>query len=402
MNGKRMHSERLTREGYHFVFMLGFVMMGAVLRDVNLLVVLGGVLMAIVVLQWRLCGQMLHGLRVERRIPDRLVAREVWTAQLTISNTRRFLASWWLVMEDKVIQLSRKSTPTHASHHMRLAAPHLQARGRLTLAYTGRCDRRGRVRLGPVVLSTRFPFGLMVGKETDGETVECLVHPAQGRLRPAWRELFQRRWHGTRRHRVQAGASDGEFFGLRSYQPGDSLRWIHWRTSARNNEIVVRQFEREDAFQANLLLDLWVPDAGWNPRESIEPAEDQVDHAIELVACLIRSLLASSQACVSLAVCGDSNWSAMRLQSRNQILGLMDALSLSQPGSSPNLQRGLADLERSLRGSPHVLVISTRAKPHGQPPFPKLLNLRWLNVSAGEADRFFQRSGMSTQQATAF
>jgi uncharacterized protein (DUF58 family) len=37
--------------------------------------------------------------------------------------------------------------------------------------------------------------------------------------------------------------SGTELFGVREYRPGDSLRRIHWRLSARQGELVVREFE---------------------------------------------------------------------------------------------------------------------------------------------------------------
>jgi len=37
--------------------------------------------------------------------------------------------------------------------------------------------------------------------------------------------------------------SGTELFGVREYRPGDSLRRIHWRSSARHGKLVVREFE---------------------------------------------------------------------------------------------------------------------------------------------------------------
>src|SRR5208283_4972842 len=47
----------------------------------------------------------------------------------------------------------------------------------------------------------------------------------------------------------------------RPWQRGDSRRWIHWRTSARTGQVMVRQFEQPHSRDAAIVLDLWQPPA---------------------------------------------------------------------------------------------------------------------------------------------
>lgn len=51
----------------------------------------------------------------------------------------------------------------------------------------------------------------------------------------------------------------GETFGVREYRPGDPLRRIHWRSSARRGELVVREMEPPGLRVAGLLLDATPP-----------------------------------------------------------------------------------------------------------------------------------------------
>ena len=48
-------------------------------------------------------------------------------------------------------------------------------------------------------------------------------------------------------------AAQTDFHGLRTFQPADSPRWIHWRTSARRGELMVKEFEETPT--DNLILD---------------------------------------------------------------------------------------------------------------------------------------------------
>jgi uncharacterized protein DUF58 len=49
--------------------------------------------------------------------------------------------------------------------------------------------------------------------------------------------------------------SGNELFGIREYRPGDSLRRIHWRSSARHGELVVREYEPPGMRTVSILVD---------------------------------------------------------------------------------------------------------------------------------------------------
>jgi hypothetical protein len=99
------------------------------------------------------------------------------------------------------------------------------------------------VRRGPIsamswTVSAGDPLGLFVGRKRypDAETALVL---------PRFTSLSNRRQ--VRELEAVAAApragSGTELFGVREYRPGDSLRRIHWRSSARHGVLVVREFE---------------------------------------------------------------------------------------------------------------------------------------------------------------
>jgi uncharacterized protein (DUF58 family) len=135
-------------------------------------------------------------------------------------------------------------------------------------------------------VSTRFPFGLFRYSFTCDTSATLTVLPRLGRLTQSWRALRHESFAGNERREHRPGI-DGDFYGLRPWQRGDSRRWIHWRTTARTGEVMVRQFEQPQSRDAAIVLDLWrpaVPDA-----RQLEDIELAVSFAATLAAELCRT-----------------------------------------------------------------------------------------------------------------
>src|SRR5204863_4021232 len=85
---------------------------------------------------------------------------------------------------------------------------------------------------------------------------EIIVLPRLGRLHRGRLRRFLARSSLTvsrsLQHPRRHPSAQAEFHGLRAFRSGDSPRWIHWRTSARCGELMVREFE--DVPSDNLIL----------------------------------------------------------------------------------------------------------------------------------------------------
>jgi uncharacterized protein (DUF58 family) len=133
--------------------------------------------------------------------------------------------------------------------------------------------QRGRYRVGPLKITTRFPFGLFRGTVTVDRVDTLTVYPRVGRLTAAWRSRHRESHEGTQRRKQGHARMSGDFYGVREWQSGDSRRWIHWRSSARHQTLVVRQFEQQRHRDVAVLLDLWEPEMPKTAdRENVELA----------------------------------------------------------------------------------------------------------------------------------
>ncbi|MEH0930947.1 DUF58 domain-containing protein [Micromonospora sp. CPCC 205558] len=165
-------------------------------------------------------------LTVTRRAdPDRVARGEPASMTLTVRNTGR-LRPANLLAEDRC---GERTVPV----------PVLRLRpGRDTeVRYDVPTDRRGVVPVGPLRVTRRDPLGLVALARPYGATVPVWVHP---RIHPLTAVP-------TGAGRSLDGRVDGvphgsiTFDSLREYVVGDELRRVHWRTSARVGELMVRE-----------------------------------------------------------------------------------------------------------------------------------------------------------------
>lgn len=109
--------------------------------------------------------------------------------------------------------------------------------------------RRGWLPLGRVMLETRFPLGLFRAWSYVEPECRCLVYPRPDKS-PLPALAPSREAGGARQ---QAQGSD-DFSGLRGYQPSDSPRHVAWKSAARSERLLTKQFAGEA--QAELWLDM--------------------------------------------------------------------------------------------------------------------------------------------------
>jgi uncharacterized protein (DUF58 family) len=101
-------------------------------------------------------------------------------------------------------------------------------------------NRRAVIVAGPAVSVRGDQLGLLRRTVRWTEPVELFVHPRTSRLRPSAAGLV-RDLEGEVTKTITN--NDISFHALRAYEPGDALRNVHWRTSARTGQLMVRQYE---------------------------------------------------------------------------------------------------------------------------------------------------------------
>jgi uncharacterized protein (DUF58 family) len=122
-------------------------------------------------------------------------------------------------------------------------------------AYRFPTDRRGRFEIGPLRATLTDPFGLVSTSRRLLGTEQVIVYPRVHDVVPPpdIGGLDLDRDHPAVRARVE---SSGDFMTLREYAPGDDLRHVHWRSTARRGHLMMRQNETRRRAPVLLMLDV--------------------------------------------------------------------------------------------------------------------------------------------------
>ncbi len=172
--------------------------------------------------------------------------------------------------------------PVDDDHVARVVTAPLDPGKVVHAAYALPTERRGLRRVGPLHLTLTDAFGLVRVETPVAPAVELTVWPRIDDVLALPAAAGDSLLTGTGHIDLQTSVGE-EFSTLRTYVPGDDLRRVHWPTSARRDELMVRQDELPWERRATLVLD--VRSAAHNP-ETFERAVSAA--ASILLACAAR------------------------------------------------------------------------------------------------------------------
>jgi len=154
---------------------------------------------------------------------------------------RAWLPKLWLEVVDE------SNLPGHRASHV---VPSLGGRSSYQWQARTQCQTRGEFRLGPMTVSSGDPFGLFMSQRRLEATSRVLVYPSTVHLNHI--ELPMGMLSGGEAQRRRSHYVTTNAAGVRDYVPGDSFNRIHWRSSARKDRLIVKEFEIDP------LVDIWL------------------------------------------------------------------------------------------------------------------------------------------------
>lgn len=343
----------ICREGWYFLVILGFLLAGALLRQINLLILLFGALFALLLVHFRQGKRSLQDVQARRRLPRTVRAGEPFTTHWTLNLDRKHGAAWSLVIRDTWHDDLGRGLKEQESLTF---CECVSAGSNSVVPCEGSIRDRGQYRVGPAEVSTRFPLGLIRFRKTLPGVSTLVVLPRLGRLSPATLRQLRLGDEQVRRAQRQSGQSQGDFYALRQYRSGDSSRLIHWRTSARRRTLLVRQYERPRQEDLAIVVDLYAP---------AQPSAgdfEQVETAVSVAATLLELACRGGERNLGLWIAG-GNFDAMEGPASQGLLARgQQLLAVARAGESPDLAGALRLAQAAARSGAQLIVISTRER----------------------------------------
>jgi uncharacterized protein (DUF58 family) len=244
------------------VFTAGAVAVGLAAMNTgnNLLYLLLGAMLGFIAVSGWLSEQAIWGLRIDRHLPRAVTVGQPMRIRYSVHNRKPRLPSL-------AVEISEAGLPQRAF------LAHAGPRGDAEAISTNSFVRRGIYPLETVTLATSFPFGMFLKERDISLPGEIVVWPRTDRAvrvpTPGGGRVPR-----TGPSARGAAGSRGEYRSLRGYRPGDDPRDIHWKSTARLQKPVVREYERDGAETRWICLDT-----------RAEPG-DSAEVAVEVAAAL--------------------------------------------------------------------------------------------------------------------
>jgi len=259
-----------------------------------------------------------------------------------------------------------------------LLAP-IALRRTTTVAYRLPTTRRGIVAVGPMQVAMTDPFGLATARNRAAPTVEVTVLPRVDDIPPLPRTTGPDPDGSAETGSL--GRSGEDFAALRPYIVGDDLRRVHWPSSARTGDLLVRQHDVPWQGRVCVVLDL--------RRSTSDP--DTLERVISAAASILRAHLRRGDHVRLVTTTGvDSGYGV----GSSHLDGLLEYLAVADRSSSGSLQIALEVVERGVSGA--VVLVSGRPSDADL----ELLERAGNAVSSRRLVRFDRRERATTPRRT--
>ena len=319
-----------------------FVAIVAVLFGLKSLYLMAAILWLIPAVSYFMGWLMLGGLTCERSLPLSATAGKSIPLTYTLGN-----ASWL----PKFYLLVRDTLPRGVSFS---EGPPLvmtlwpgdagETRGLLET------PRRGVFPLGPAHVYSTDPLGLQTYAQKMPLVSELVVYPALIPLHTSWlRGAAAQGWRGSASALTRGDGDD--FYGVREYQPGDELRRVHWRTTARTGTLAVTEFAQGVTLDVVVALDLSrAAYAGTGDGDT-----GALETAIRLTATLLDDLLRSGHS-VRLLMQSVEAETAPPVSSVEEMPRFLESLARAQADAPLSLAETL-EADRASGGAAGTLIV---------------------------------------------
>jgi uncharacterized protein (DUF58 family) len=267
--------------------------------------------------------------------------------------------------------LDRFAAESVACRMRKVAVGSLPGGKTTTVRYNAVCYQRGVFNIGPLEVRREFPLGLFKNRRLIDEYSTIKIYP----------HLYPNRGFrlvaGGTKERVGLNAIDksglsNDFFGVREYRPGDSRRLIHWKSTARQGTLMVKELEMPADMDLTAVIDL--DNTAWSGNDKYNTFE----YAVKIVGSVSKEVLEKGYGLRIVALGGAQRELAVK-GGRREFPRVLDFLA----GINQTASRPIAETVRSI-------------SKHGSNGSTLLLPLQVPDPGILETLLFLRRRGIET------
>ncbi len=362
--------------GKRFALLFGamFILVVAVVLHVEYLYYIALALVATPAVAYAWGRWSLRGIVASRRMREVVTAGENSEMHIGLTNRAGARRSMLVVKDNLPSGLSAEGTTERF-------VPDVSPAETTEVSYPFLARRRGVYYLGWVDLHTTDPLGIFTYHGELEATGTLIVHPRPVPLppiRPPAPGMMV-----SSRARVRKRGEGTDFYGVREYTPGDDLRRIDWKSTAKRGKLTVVEYESGEATNVAVVLDL-CPEfhAG-------EEDESTIEYGVTLAASIASQCLRRGTE-LSLVAEGRRSHSLRSLVSSEAETAVMDALARVRPDCSTPFPDTLVQFEQWLPPGAGVVVISPAVGADAANAARRLTALGhgvlWVSLVAGSFD----------------
>ncbi len=233
------------------------------------------------------------------------------------------------------------------------------------------CRRRGRFRLGPLSLIGGDPFGLFLRRRVLTPTSSIVVFPLTVDLTRFGALSGDLAGGGTMHRRTHYVTTN--VAGVRDYYPGDSFNRIHWPSTARTGQLIVKEFELDATADVWICADMQAEVQAERPAEPVREARGELpvlparrptdldpstaEYVVAAAASIARYFVANKRA-VGLLAYGDHREIVQPDRGERQLAKILETLAVIRAGGHVGMDRILAAEGLSFGRNSVAVVIS--------------------------------------------
>jgi uncharacterized protein (DUF58 family) len=244
---------------------------------------------------------------------------------------------------------------------------HLPAQGSYTWRSEGICRRRGLYDMGNLTVKITDPLGFFTIKERIHNSKRITVFPTTFEL--PFFQVLPRQEAGTSKRRWFTSEAGTNAARVRDYLSGDSLRSIHWHTTAHTGSLMVKEFDPELSHYS--YKDIWIVLDMFHESHFGEGDETTEEYAVNTAASLVKKYAESGKN-VGLMSSGERSFLFLPETGEEHLQELMRALAVIEADSTLTLDALIASQEERFDPGAAIVIIS----PSGniQAPLRRMVN----------------------------